>query len=79
MGAGAIAAASLASLAAGVDDLFWSRSHPGRLRRDGQRAWGAWWHEQSVAVGVARIHHERPVMVATSRKGDRSHRDLPHA
>jgi hypothetical protein len=79
MGAGAIAAASLASLAAGADDLFWSRSHSGRLRRDGQRAWGAWRHEQIVAVGVARIHHERPVMVATLRKRDRPHRDLPHS
>ena len=79
MGAGAIAAASLASLAAGADDLFWSRSHSGRLSRDGQRAWGAWRHEQIVAVGVARIHHERPVMVATLRKRDRPHRDLPHS
>lgn len=61
----------------GVYDLLYNRSYPERCQRDGHLACIAWLHEQIDELGVARIHHERLVILAKFRNGDRSHRDLP--
>jgi hypothetical protein len=60
-------------------DLFYSRSHPEPCHRDGQLACSAWLHERIDALDVARIHHERLVILAKFGNGDRSHRDLPNS
>ena len=62
-----------------VCDLLYNRSYAERCQRDGQIACSAWLHAQIDGLGVARIHHERLVILAKFRNGDRSFRDLPKA
>jgi hypothetical protein len=60
-----------------VYQLLYHQSYAERCQRDGQLACSAWLHAQIDALGVARIHHERLVILAKFRNGDRSFRDLP--
>jgi hypothetical protein len=62
-----------------VYDLLYNRSYAERCRRDVQIACSGWLHTQIDGLGVARIHHERLVILAKFRNGDRSFRDLPKA
>jgi hypothetical protein len=61
----------------GVYNLLYHQSYAERCQRDGQLACSAWLHAQIDELGVARIHHERLVILAKFRNGDRSFRDLP--
>ena len=61
----------------GVCDLLYHRSYAERCDRDGLPACGAWLHEQMDALGVVRAQHERLIVLAKYRHGDRSLRDLP--
>jgi hypothetical protein len=60
-----------------VYELLYNRSYAERCHREGQVACSAWLHTQIDDLGVARIHHERLVILAKFRNGDRSFRDLP--
>ena len=62
-----------------VYDLLYNRSYADRCQREGQIACSVWLHTQIDDLGVARIHHERLVILAKFRNGDRSFRDLPKA
>jgi|tagenome__1003787_1003787.scaffolds.fasta_scaffold18678005_2 hypothetical protein len=62
-----------------VYDLLYNRSYAERCQREGQIACSAWLHAQIDGLGVARMHHERLVILAKFRNGDRSFRDLPKA
>ena len=61
----------------GVYDLLYNRSYAERCGRDGQAACSAWLHEQMDDLGVVRAQHERLIILAKYRNGDRSFRDLP--
>jgi hypothetical protein len=61
----------------GVYDLLYKRSYAERCGRDGQAACSAWLHEQMDDLGVVRAQHERLIILAKYRNGDRSFRDLP--
>jgi hypothetical protein len=60
-----------------VYHLLYHQSYAERCQRDGQLACSAWLHTQIDELGVARIHHERLIILAKFRNGDRSFRDLP--
>jgi hypothetical protein len=62
-----------------VYDLLYHRSYAERCHRDGLPTCRAWLHGQIDDLGVARIHHERLVILAKFRNGDRSPGDLPKA
>jgi hypothetical protein len=62
-----------------VYDLLYHRSYAERCNRDGLPTCRAWLHTQIDELGVARIHHERLVILAKFRNGDRSRDDLPKA
>jgi hypothetical protein len=61
----------------GVSDLLYHRSYAERCERDGQSACSAWLHDQMDALGIVRAQHERLIILAKYRNGDRSFRDLP--
>jgi hypothetical protein len=61
----------------GVYDLLYHRAYAERCERDGQAACGAWLHAQMDSLGVVRAQHERLIILAKYRNGDRSFRDLP--
>lgn len=61
----------------GVSDLLYNRSYAERCEREGQAACSAWLHDQMDALGVDRAQHERLIILAKFRNGDRSFRDLP--
>ena len=60
-----------------VYDLLYNTSYAERCQRDGQYACGAWLHEQMDALGIVQAQHERLIILAKFRNGDRSRRDLP--
>jgi hypothetical protein len=68
---------AIVRLTAGVYDLLYHRSYAERCARDGQTACSAWLHEQMDELGVVRAQHERLIILAKYRNGDRSFRDLP--
>jgi hypothetical protein len=61
----------------GVYDLLYNRSYAERCKRDGQVACSVWLHAQMDDLGVVRAQHERLIILAKYRRGDRSFRDLP--
>ena len=63
----------------GVSDLLYHRAYAERCARDGLTACGAWLHEQMDELGVVRAQHERLIILAKYRHGDRSFRDLPRS
>lgn len=63
----------------GVYDLLYNRGYAERCQRDGQAACSAWLHDQMDALGVDRTQHERLIILAKYRSGDRSFRDLPRS
>jgi hypothetical protein len=68
---------TIVRLTDGVYDLLYNRSYAERCNRDGQTACSAWLHEQMDDLGVVRAQHERLIILAKYRNGDRSFRDLP--
>ena len=68
---------TIVRLTDGVSDLLYHRSYAERCERDGQTACSAWLHEQMDELGVVRAQHERLIILAKYRNGDRSFRDLP--
>ena len=54
-----------------VYDLLYNRSYAERCQRAGSAPADAWLHTQIDDLGVARIHHERLVILAKFRNGDR--------
>lgn len=60
-----------------VYDLLYNRSYAERCHREGQLACSLWLHEQMDALGIVRAQHERLIILAKYRAGDRSFRDLP--
>jgi hypothetical protein len=62
-----------------VYELLYHRSYAERCDRDGLPSCRAWLHAQIDELGVDRIHHERLVILAKFRNGDRSRSDLPKA
>jgi hypothetical protein len=68
---------AIVRLTDGVSDLLYHRSYAERCDRDGQTACSIWLHEQMDALGVVRSQHERLIILAKFRNGDRSFRDLP--
>ena len=68
---------TIVRLTDGVCDLLYHRSYAERCERDGQTACSTWLHEQMDALGVVRAQHERLIILAKFRNGDRSFRDLP--
>ncbi len=63
----------------GVYDLLYHKSYPERCHRDGENAFSVWLHGQMTRLGVDPSQHERLIILAKFRNGDRSHRDLPNA
>ena len=63
----------------GVSDLLYHKSYAERCHRDGQNACSAWLHGQMDLLGVGPSQHERLIILAKFRNGDRSPRDLPNA
>ena len=63
----------------GVYDLLYHKSDAERCHRDGQNACSAWLHGQMDLLGVGPSQHERLIILAKFRTGDRSPRDLPNA
>ena len=63
----------------GVYDLLYHTSYAERCHRDGQNAGSAWLHGQMDLLGVGPSQHERLIILAKFRNGDRSLRDLPNA
>ena len=63
----------------GVYDLLYHTSYAERCHRDGQNAGSAWLHGQMDLLGVDPSQHERLIILAKFRNGDRSPRDLPKA
>lgn len=63
----------------GVYDLLYNQSYAERCQRDGQVACRTWLHDQMDDLGVARAQHERLIILAKYRAGDRSFRDLPRS
>ena len=63
----------------GVYDLLYHTSYAERCHRDGQNACSAWLHGQMDLLGVGPSQHERLIILAKFRNGDRSPRDLPNA
>jgi hypothetical protein len=61
----------------GVSNLLYHQSYAERCHRDGQMACSAWLHEQMDDLGADRTQHERLIILAKYRNGDRSFRDLP--
>jgi hypothetical protein len=61
----------------GVYELLYHQSYAERCDRDGQAACSAWLHAQMDDLGVLRVQHERLIILAKFRNGDRSFRDLP--
>jgi hypothetical protein len=70
---------TIVRLTDGVYDLLYNRSYQERCQRDGQAACSAWLHAQMDELGVAHTQHERLIILAKFRNGDRSFRDLPKA
>ena len=70
---------NIVHLTDGVYDLLYNTSYPERCHREGQAACSAWLHAQIDDLGIARVHHERMLILAKFRNGDRSLRDLPKA
>jgi len=68
---------NIVHLTDGVYDLLYNTSYPERCHREGQAACSAWLHAQIDDLGIARVHHERMLILAKFRNGDRSLRDLP--
>jgi hypothetical protein len=68
---------NIVHLTAGVYDLLYHTSYPERCHREGQAACSAWLHAQIDDLGIAPVHHERLLILAKFRNGDRSLRDLP--
>jgi hypothetical protein len=68
---------AIVRLTDGVYDLLYNRSYAERCDRDGLTACSAWLHEQMDDLGVVRAQHERLIILAKYRNGDRSFRDLP--
>src|SRR4051812_48365561 len=68
---------NIVRLTDGVYDLLYHTSYPERCHREGQAACSAWLHGQIDLLGIARVHHERMLILAKFRNGDRSLRDLP--
>jgi hypothetical protein len=60
-----------------VSNLLYHQSYAERCDRDGQAACSAWLHEHMDELGVTSAHHERLIILAKFRNGDRSFRDLP--
>lgn len=61
----------------GVYDLLYNQSYAELCARDGQTSCSLWLHEQMDLLGVVRSQHERVIILAKYRNGDRSFRDLP--
>ena len=70
-------AQTIVRLTDGVSDLLYHQSYAARCERDGQPACSAWLHDQMDDLGVVRSQHERLIILAKFRHGDRSFRDLP--
>jgi hypothetical protein len=63
----------------GVYDLLYHRSYAERCERDGQTSCSDWLHAQMDALGVVRAQHQRLIILAKFRAGNRSFRDLPQS
>lgn len=70
-------AQTVVRLTDGVYDLLYNRSYAELCLREGQISCSLWLHEQMDLLGVARAQHERLIILAKYRNGDRSFRDLP--
>jgi hypothetical protein len=70
---------AIVRLTDGVSDLLYHRSYAERCDRDGQAACSVWLHDEMDALGVVRAQHERLIILAKYRHGDRSFRDLPRS
>jgi hypothetical protein len=70
---------AIVRLTDGVSDLLYNRSYAERCDRDGQAACSVWLHDEMDALGVIRAQHERLIILAKYRHGDRSFRDLPRS
>jgi hypothetical protein len=68
---------AIVRLTDGVYDLLYNQSYAERCECDGLDACRAWLHEHMDDLGVARSQHERLIILAKYRNGDRSFRDLP--
>jgi len=70
---------NIVRLTDGVYDLLYNKSYEERCHRDGQNACSAWLHGQMDHLGIVHAQHERLIILAKFRNGDRSPRDLPKA
>jgi hypothetical protein len=68
---------NIVRLTDGVYDLLYNTSYAERCHRDGQYACSAWLHGQMDDLGIVHAQHERLIILAKFRNGDRSRRDLP--
>jgi hypothetical protein len=68
---------AIVRLTDGVYDLLYHQSYAERCDRDGLVACRTWLHDQMDELGVIRPQHERLIILAKYRNGDRSFRDLP--
>jgi len=68
---------AIVRLTDGVYDLLYNQSYAERCERDGLSACSTWLHHQMDELGVVRPQHERLIILAKYRNGDRSFRDLP--
>jgi hypothetical protein len=68
---------NIARLTDAVYDLLYNKAYAERCHRDGQNACSAWLHGQMDHLGIVHSQHERLIILAKFRNGDRSLRDLP--
>lgn len=68
---------AIVRLTDGVYDLLYHQSYAERCDRDGLVACRTWLHDQMDELGVVPTQHERLIILAKYRNGDRSFRDLP--
>ena len=68
---------NIVRLTDGVEDLLYHKSYAERCQREGQNACSAWLHGQMDELGIVPSQHERLIILAKFRNGDRSQRDLP--
>ena len=68
---------NIVRLTDGVVDLLYNKSYAERCDRDGQNACSAWLHAQMDHLGIDHSQHERLIILAKFRNGDRTLRDLP--
>ena len=62
---------TIVRLTDGVSDLLYHRSYAERCDRDGHSACSTWLHAQMDELGVVRGQHERLIILAKFRNGDR--------